>query len=44
MHVNRDARVVAVEQSSWPDAQNPGFLVDPLRALAAASTQLSSST
>jgi CubicO group peptidase (beta-lactamase class C family) len=44
VYVNRDARVVAVKFSSWPDAQNPGYLVDTLRALGAVSTHLADPT
>lgn len=40
VYVDRAARLVAVKLSSWPDAQNPAFLVDTLRALAAVGAEL----
>jgi hypothetical protein len=41
VYVNRSAGVVAVKQSSWPDAQNAAFLVDTIRAFNAVSAHLS---
>lgn len=41
IYVNRSTRVVAVKQSSWPDAQNAAFLVDTIRAFNAVGAHLS---
>ena len=38
--VDRVSGTVCVKLSSWPDAQNPGYLIDTLRAFGALSSQL----
>ena len=41
VYVNRATRTVGVKLSSWPDAQNPGYLIDTLRAFGAIGARLS---
>jgi len=38
--VDQASSTVGVKLSSWPDAQNPGYLIDTLRAFGAVSSQL----
>jgi CubicO group peptidase (beta-lactamase class C family) len=38
--VDRESGTVCVKLSSWPDAQNAGYLIDTLRAFGALSSQL----
>ena len=40
LHVSRRTRTVSVKLSSWPDAQNPQFLNDTLRAFDAIGGEL----
>jgi CubicO group peptidase (beta-lactamase class C family) len=40
IYVDRAARTVIVKMSSWPDAQNPGYLADTLRACGAIAASL----
>lgn len=40
VHVDRATRTVAVKLSSWPEAQNPGFLIDTVRAFDAVGAHL----
>ena len=41
IHVSRSTRTVAVKLSSWPDAQNLGYLIDTLRAVGRVGARLS---
>jgi CubicO group peptidase (beta-lactamase class C family) len=41
VYVDRAARTVVAKLSSWPDAQNTGYLVDTLRACGAVAAHLS---
>jgi len=41
IYADRAARTVVVKLSSWPDAQNTAYLLDTLRACAAAAARLS---
>jgi CubicO group peptidase (beta-lactamase class C family) len=43
IYADRAARTVVVKLSTWPDAQNTGYLVDTLRACAAVAASLSAS-
>ncbi|MGH3334772.1 MAG: hypothetical protein ACRDOZ_03060, partial [Nocardioides sp.] len=40
VYVSRRTHTVCVKLSSWPDPQNPGFMVDTLRACDAVSGAL----
>jgi CubicO group peptidase (beta-lactamase class C family) len=40
VHVDRATRTVCVKLSSWPDAQNAGYLIDTLRAFAVVGAHL----
>ena len=42
--VDRASGTVCVKLSSWPDAQNAGYLIDTLRAFGAASSELASAS
>jgi len=44
VYVNQTTRTVCVKFSSWPDAQNPSYLIDTLRAFGAIGTRLSSTS
>jgi hypothetical protein len=41
VYVNRSTRTVGVKLSSWPEAQNPSYLIDTLRAFSAIGAALS---
>jgi CubicO group peptidase (beta-lactamase class C family) len=41
VYVNRSTRTVGVKLSSWPEAQNPSYLIDTLRAFGAIGAALS---
>ena len=41
VYVNRASQTVGIKLSSWPDAQNPGYLIDTLRAFGAIGSRLS---
>jgi CubicO group peptidase (beta-lactamase class C family) len=43
IYADRAARTVVVKMSSWPDAQNTGYLLDTLRSCAAVAARLSGS-
>ena len=44
VYVNRATSTVGVKLSSWPDAQNSGYLIDTLRAFGAIGARLSTAT